>query len=320
MDEPTLTETSIYTPRRPGTDRFVRLRGLDYHVITWGDPSLVTPERPPLFLMHGWMDVAASFQFVVDALAALEGEARYILAADWRGFGLTRVPPIDSYWFADYLGDLDALLHHERLGLAGDTPLDLLGHSMGGNVVMSYAGVRPERIRRLVNLEGFGLPETKPHHSPKRLRQWLDELRTEVSLRDYASVDAVAERLLANNPRLDAAHAAWLAQHWAEQRTDGRWHILGDPAHKRANPILYRKEEVLEAWKLITAPVLWVEGNETDMTKWWGNRYPREEFEARLALVPRIERARLVNCGHMLHHDQPEALATQLKAFLDAAA
>lgn len=315
MDQP-----SAYTPRRPGSDRFVPVRGLDYHVIAWGDPSLVTPERPPLFMVHGWMDVGASFQFVVDALAALEGESRYVLAADWRGFGLTRVPPTDSYWFADYLGDLDALLHHADLGLAGDAPLDLLGHSMGGNVVMSYAGVRPERIRRLVNLEGFGLPETKPHHGPKRLRQWLDELRTEVALRDYPSADAVAERLLKNNARLDAARAAWLAGHWAEQRADGRWHILGDAAHKRANPVLYRKEEILEAWKLITAPLLWAEGRETDVTKWWGDRYPREDFESRLAVVPRVERLLLADCGHMLHHDQPAALAARLKAFLTPAA
>ena len=308
-----------YQPRRAGTGRFVPVRGLDYHVITWGEPSLATSSRPPLFMVHGWMDVGASFQFVVDALAALEGESRYIVAADWRGFGLTRVPPVDSYWFADYLGDLDALLHHEALGLADhEAPLDLLGHSMGGNVVMSYAGVRPERIRRLVNLEGFGLPETKPHHAPKRLRQWLDELRTQMSLRDYPDAEAVAERLMANNPRLDAAHAAWLARHWAEKREDGRWHILGDPAHKRANPVLYRKEEILEAWKLITAPVLWVEGNETDVTKWWGHRYPREDFEARLAVVPKVEKVLLRDCGHMLHHDQPAELAARLKAFLDA--
>lgn len=315
-----MSTPAAYTPRRPGTDRFVPVRGLDYHVITWGDASLMTPERPALFMVHGWMDVGASFQFVVDALAALEGASRYIVAADWRGFGLTRVPPTDSYWFADYLGDLDALLHHADLGLNGEAPLDLLGHSMGGNVVMSYAGVRPERIRRLVNLEGFGLPETRPHHAPKRLRQWLDELRTEVSLRDYASVDAVAERLLKNNPRLDAAHAAWLAQHWAEERVgqDGerRWHILGDPAHKRTNPILYRKDEILEAWKLIAAPVLWVEGDETDVSKWWGHRYPRDDFEARLAVVPKVERVLLAECGHMLHHDQPERLAAQLAGFL----
>jgi pimeloyl-ACP methyl ester carboxylesterase len=315
MTEP--TSPAAYQPRRAGTDRFVPVRGLDYHVITWGDASLVTPEQPALFIVHGWMDVGASFQFVVDALAALEGPSRYVIAADWRGFGLTRVPPTDSYWFADYLGDLDALLHHAELGLNGEQPVDLIGHSMGGNVVMSYAGVRPARIRRLVNLEGFGLPEMKPHHAPKRLRQWLDELRTEVSLRDYPSVDAVAERLLKNNPRLDAAHAAWLACHWAEQRADGRWYILGDPAHKRTNPVLYRKEEILEAWKLIAAPVLWVEGTETDVSKWWGDRYPRDDFEARLALVPQVEKALLADCGHMLHHDQPEALATCIKAFLD---
>ena len=81
---------------------------------------------------------------------------RYVVAADWRGFGLSDPTPADCYWFADYLGDLDALIDH----LSPDAPIDLVGHSMGGNIVMSYAGVRPQRIRRLVNLEGFGMPQT----------------------------------------------------------------------------------------------------------------------------------------------------------------
>ena len=80
--------------------------------------------------------------------------------------------------------------------------------------------------------------------------------------------------------------------------------------------MLYRKEEVLEAWRLITAPVLWAEGDRTDMAKWWGNRYPRSDFEARLAVVPQLERVRLSPCGHMLHHDQSEALAAHLARFL----
>ena len=73
---------------------------------------------------------------------------------------------------------------------------------------------------------------------------------------------------------------------------------------------------MLEAWKLIKAPLLWVEGDRTDMSKWWGHRYPRSEFEARLAVVPQVELARLSPCGHMLHHDQPEALAAHLARFL----
>ena len=304
--------TGAYRPLREARDLALPVRGLTYHVNAWGDASLATPERPPLLMLHGWMDVGASFQFVVDALARLEGVQRYVLAPDWRGFGRTESPAVDSYWFPDYLGDLDALAD----ALAPGQPFDLLGHSMGGNVVMSYAGVRPERIRRLVNLEGFGLPETRPEQAPRRLLQWLDELKTPVELRSYDSLDAVAQRLMKNNPLLAPDKAAWLAPHWSQQRADGRWHILGDPAHKRVNPVLYRKDEILATWKRIAAPLLWVDGDRTDIARWWGHRYPREEFDARLAVVPNVERARLAPCGHMLHHDQPEALAAHLRRFL----
>ncbi len=306
------TPASPYRARRTARGRFVTLRGLRYHLHEWGDATLATPARPPLVMLHGWMDVGASFQFVVDELAAAEGLARWVLAPDWRGFGLTDAPGADSYWFPDYLGDLDALL----TTLCPGQPVDLLGHSMGGNVVMSYAGVRPERIRKLVNLEGFGLPRTEPRQAPKRLRQWLDELATPQQLRRYDSLAAVAQRLMQNNPRLRADQAAWLAPHWAAQDPDGLWRILGDPAHKRANPVLYRVDEILETWKGIRAPLLWVDGDSTDIAKWWGTRYTPAEFHERLAVVPDVRKARLADCGHMLHHDQPAALAAELASFL----
>jgi pimeloyl-ACP methyl ester carboxylesterase len=317
------TPPAPYTPRRAARSLFVPIRGLRYHAMAWGDPSMVTPETPPLVLVHGWMDVGASFQFVVDALDALGaagGPPRYVIAPDWRGFGLSDSAPAgsatDTFWFQDYLGDLDALLSSPGLGLQNTPPIDLVGHSMGGNVVMMYAGIRPERIHRLVNLEGFGLPQSTPEQAPRRYAQWLDQLREPVELRDYGSLDAVAGRLRKTNPRLRPDFADWLAPHWSKRNDAGRWEILGDPAHKRVNPALYRKEEVLACWTRITAPVLWVEGDETDVTKWWGDRFPRSDFEARLAVVPRLTRHLLSPCGHMLHHDQPEALAALLTEHL----
>jgi pimeloyl-ACP methyl ester carboxylesterase len=297
-----------YSPKRIAQSQSYALRGGHYRAWHWGDAAQVTPEQPLIVLMHGWMDVAASFQFLVDALP----HHRTIVAADWRGFGQSHMPPTDSYWFPDYLGDLDALLDQ----LSPTAPVDLLGHSMGGNVVMSYAGVRPERVRKLINLEGFGLPATRPQDATKRLRAWLDELKTAVSLRDYDDANAVAERLIKNNPRLSADKAAWLAQHWAEPKADGRWHIQGDAAHKRVNPALYRKDEVVETWRQIAAPLLWVEGADTDVAKWWGTRYPRSDFDERLGVVANVQRHVLQDCGHMLHLDQPQALAHVLDGFL----
>lgn len=292
---------------------YFAIRGLSVHAHVWGEPASVTPERPTLVMVHGWMDVGASFQFVVDALAA----DRHVVAPDWRGFGLTRTPaPTDAYWFPDYLADLDALLD----ALSPQAPVDLVGHSMGGNVAMVYAGARAARVRKLVNLEGFGMPAAGPELAPRRYAQWLDELKTPQALRDYASLDEVAARLRANNPRLSAERAAWLAPRWsARDEATGRYAILGDPAHKRVNPVLYRAEEALACWRRIEAPVLWMEGAQTDVAKFWGQRYPRDEFERRIAVVPKLERVVLDDCAHMLHHDQPERLAAHLEAFLDRA-
>jgi pimeloyl-ACP methyl ester carboxylesterase len=304
--------SSVYLPRRGAGVLTLPVRGLSYHVTTWGDASRISPERPPLLMFHGWMDVGASFQFVVDALAAIEGEDRFIAAPDWRGFGGSSAGGADSYWFPDYLGDLDAIGD----ALSPDVPFDLLGHSMGGNVVMAYAGARTGRVRRLVNLEGFGLPATLPAQAPQRTAQWLDDLKTPHAFAPYADAGAVAARLRKTNPRLAADKAAWLATHWAAPGADGRWHLRADPAHKRVNPVLYRAEEAVAAWRSIEAPLLWVEGADTDMSKWWGDRYPRPEFDARLAQVRTLQRLRLTDCGHMLHHDQPERLAEALARFL----
>jgi pimeloyl-ACP methyl ester carboxylesterase len=304
--------TDPYRPRRPAVAHTVSIRGLEYHLEAWGGPELATPERPLLVLLHGWMDVGASFQFMVDALAALEGPRRWVVAPDWRGFGRTSAGGSDSYWFPDYLGDLDALIDR----LSPSLPVDLLGHSMGGNVVMSYAGIRPGQVRRLINLEGFGLPASRAQDAPKRLQKWLDELKAPAELRPYASAEAVAARLIKTNPRLAPDKAAWLATRWAAPDAGGQWHLLADAAHKRVNPVLYQADEAVETWARIVAPLLWIEGADTDVGKWWGDRYPRSEFEARLARVAQVERERLADCGHMLHHDQPEALAARLLAFL----
>jgi pimeloyl-ACP methyl ester carboxylesterase len=93
--------------------------------------------------------------------------------------------------------------------------------------------------------------------------------------------------------------------------------VLGDAAHKRVNPILARREEQIQTWLAIEAPVLWIEGRQTDMAKWWGDRYPRSDFEERLAVVRSLERHTIDDCGHMMHLDQPQAVAERIDTFLD---
>ena len=258
------------------------------------------------------MDVGASYQFMVDAMQT----DRHIIAPDWRGYGLTTGPETDNYWMPDYLADLDFLLDH----YAGAEPVDLVGHSMGGNVVMLYAGVRPERVRRLVNLEGFGMAATQPQQAPGRYAKWIDELkklhRGQADLRDYDDAAGVARRLMKTNPRLSQDKADWLARHWAQPDADGRWKILGDPAHKITNANLYQVPEALALFERITAPTLMVEASEDSLTKWWQGKYTLDEFHRRIESVAHIETVVIQDAGHMLHHDQPEALARLIESFL----
>jgi pimeloyl-ACP methyl ester carboxylesterase len=285
---------------------FITVRGLRTHVRHWGREG-----APKLFMVHGWMDVSASFQFVVDCL---QGDW-HVIAPDWRGFGLSERTHSDTYWFPDYVADLDVMLEHYSPGEA----VNLLGHSMGGNVVSLYAGVRPERVRRLINLEGFGLQSTLPEQAPRRYAKWLDELREPPTLRSYADLPAVAARLQKTNPRLSDARAAFLSQHWAAQNAAGEWEILGDPAHKKPSPSLYRVEEVLACWKLITAPVLWVEAEDTNMWLWMGPKpEARVEIDRRLSHIADVSARMMPEAGHMLHHDQPELLAQMLEQFIAA--
>lgn len=296
-----------YLPQRLPRSCHENLRGLHAHALLWpGD------ERLPLrVLLHGWMDLAASFQFLVDAFDS----PAPVLAIDWRGFGHSQAGGHDAYWFADYLGDLEAWLDRQSPA----APVDLIAHSMGGNVAMLYAGVRPQRVRRLVNLEGFGLPDKVADAAPERLARWLDELREPARLADYASRAAVAARLRKNNRRLDPDKADWLAGQWGAEQADGRWQLRADAVHKRSHAQIYRKAEALACWQRIAAPVMFVEGEDDSLAAYWGAGYPRAELIERLAAVPQLRHERLPDCGHMLHHDQPQRLAALIEAFLAAA-
>ena len=289
---------------KPSRSEFLTIRGLRTHVRHWGREG-----APTLFMSHGWMDMSASFQFVVDHL---QGDW-HVIANDWRGFGLSERTHSDTYWFPDYVADLDALLAH----YSPDAPVNLLGHSMGGNIVSMYAGVRPERVAKLINLEGIGLVGAKPEQAPKRMAKWLAELRTPPVMRAYASLDEVAARLQKTNPRLPGERAAFLAEHWSAPNAALEYEILGDPAHKMSGPLLYHLDEMIAMWKQITAPVLWIEAAQTEMWRWMGlQEEMRAEVDRRLAHMASVEPHIVAEAGHMVHHDQPAVLARLIEAFL----
>lgn len=260
-------------------------------------------------MLHGWMDVSATFQFLVDAL---QGDW-HVIAPDWRGFGLSDYAG-SPYWFADYLADLDAILQH----YSAERPVNLLGHSMGAHVAGIYAGVRPHMIDKLIMLEGLGMPVTQPDDAPARYAAWLAGVQGNPMLRSYARPAAVAARLQKNNPRLSDERAAFLAAHWAASNEKGGWDILADPWHKLPNPNLYQVEEVMACWRAITAPVLWLEAQHSERLPRMGSKETaRAEIDRRIANLRKASILMVPDAGHMLQHDQPEIVAQAIEKFLD---
>ena len=294
---------------KPATSQFVDVRGERHHVQTWGEP-----QWPRLVLLHGWMDVGASFQFLVDALA----RDWYVIAPDLRGFGRSAWQA-QGYWFYDYFADLEALLAH----YVADAPARLVGHSLGGNIAMGYAGVRPERVQRVVSLEGFGIPAEAPDAAPRKVAKWLDAIADPPSFRTYASIDAVADKLQKKNRRLPRDKAEFLAQRWAASFPDGRAELVSDPRHKLPFPHVYRMDEIVAMWRDITAAVLWVAAEDSEIPRWLASHPEGEagadgldEVRRRIAHVPGATLATVADAGHMLHHDQPARVAAVIEPFL----
>jgi pimeloyl-ACP methyl ester carboxylesterase len=259
-----------------------------------------------VFLLHGWLDSGATFQFMVDAMQ----RDRPLVALDWRGFGRSEWPQ-QGYWFPDYLGDLDAVLDR----LSPSAPACLVGHSMGGNIACSYAGIRPERVRCVVNLEGFGLPRTAPEQAPARMRKWLDQLKGPAERKDYASFEELAGIIRFRYPRFSVAQAAFVAAAWGKLDAGGRVLLAGDPRHHWVNPILYKREDAEACWRELRAPLLMLVGEASDHLAKLGTDGTTAAFRA---IFPHIEIARIAGAGHMLHIEKPDLVAPLVEAFLDA--
>lgn len=284
--------------RHPSRSEFIDLPLVRLHVRRWGDPA-----APTLFLLHGWMDVSASFQFTVDALA----REWNVVAPDWRGFGLSQRLH-RPYYFADYVGDLDALLQR----YTPDTPARLAGHSMGGIVSCLYGGIRPDRVAGIVTLEGFGIAPTTPDQAPGRFRKWLEVLKSPPAMHVYPSRAAFAQRLLRDDPYLTPERAAFLAEHLAAD-TDGGVVWNGDPWHKAPGPYLFQLDESMAVWQRVQCPVRWVAARDSFVVKEFANR--PGDWEARRNCFAQVEECWIEQAGHMLHHDRPEETARLIEEF-----
>lgn len=293
----------VHTPSR---SEFAHVRGLRYHLRRWGNPA-----APTLFLLHGWMEVSATFQFVVDQL---QGEWN-IIAPDWRGCGESEWLH-QPYWYGDLIADLDDILAQFSPGQAAL----IVGHSMGGNIGALYAGARPTRVAKLVTLEGIGHWTSSAGETVASYVEWLDAVRGPISNPVFSNRAELAGRLMRANPRLDAGRAEFLAQHFGRDTSDGLIEPAVDPYHRLTfSHLLHRNADFMACWGNISAPVLWVAARDSAILKRLGHDDPpgsAYDYAARLASFAKVRAVMLDDAGHNMQHDQPAILARLVEQFL----
>ena len=218
-----------YEPRRVPWQEDIQVRGLRHRLTWWGERT-----SNPIVLLHGYLDCGATWQFLVDHLPA----SWTMVAPDWRGFGDSEWAP-GGYWFPDYFADLDALLDT----LVPQSRAQVIGHSMGANVAKMYGGIRPQRLRWLVNLEGLGLARTRPEDAPKRYAHWLDEVRDPFKAGRYDSLEQLVTILRMRNPRLTADVAEFVGQGLEPARAGqsrGPSALRSPPSPRKSHPLSTR--------------------------------------------------------------------------------
>ncbi|MBJ88766.1 MAG: alpha/beta hydrolase [Woeseia sp.] len=294
-----MTSSKNYSTQIKPKSVWHEIRGVRYHVTEWGDR-----QYPLLFLLHGWGDCGASFQFFVDRLE----KNWFVVAPDWRGFGLSYFR-CESYWFPDYIADLHTLLNIYE----PSAPVNLLGHSMGANVATLYAGIFPDRVCRVINVEGFGLGDSDPTNAPDNYRRWIELSNNMPAYKVYKTYDELADRIIKRNPAISYDRAIFVAQNWATQVQDGSIVLRADPAHKLPNAVQYRRAEAEACWAAVTAPMLIVLGETTNFKEAFkaliGSNESRNAFDESRSVV-------ISGAGHMVHLEQPTKLATATEKFL----
>jgi len=284
-------------------DKFVDSQGLPIHYLEWGEPG-----GEPLVLVHGYLDLAHSWKAFVDALQNGRKEPLWIVAPDCRGHGDSGWVGVGGYYyFPDYVFDLDCVMH-----ALGVTRFKLIGHSMGGTISLLCAGTFPERVTRLVLIEGIGPLGMDFSDAPARMRKWITEVRERGRrhFREYTSIAVGAGQLQQTNPRLNDTLALDLARAGMKQNERGKWVWKFDPLHRTAAPQPFYTRQALEFLRRIECPVLIVDGKESRQTR-------RTDKQERYDAIRNHQQAIIDHAGHMVHQDKPEQLAKIVASFLE---
>jgi len=272
--------------------------GLRLHALEWGEVG-----APPVVLCHGMWDHARSFATLAPFLAR-----RYrVIALDARGHGDSSWG--DAYNWMAWVSDIIQLIR------SLESPVFLIGHSMGGGQATDVARAIPERIKKLVNIDGFGPPPMPAETPPvaERFSQFLDfrrRITKRPTWRPYRGIDELAERRRAQNPRLSLEWLRFFSYHGAKPTQEG-WLWKSDPQMAQGmGP--WVPEWIAPSYRTLKMPMLAIVGSEPDT---WGP-LPEDVLSQRLSHVPQLERCTVAGAGHFVHIEKPEETAKVVLDFL----
>ena len=284
----------------PTSHSFISQR-LRLNYVDWGNPT-----APPLILQHGGRDHCRSWDWVAQELC----HDWHIIAPDLRGHGDSAWSPDGDYTAFAYLYDFAQLV--ETLGYDQVT---IVAHSLGGNIATRFTGLYPDKVRKLVNIEGLGPSPLVVAKQPKvayaaQLREWIAKRRRAAGRqpRRYPTIEAAYARMKEENGFLTDEQAYHLTAHGVSRNEDGSWSWKFDN-YLNVWPVASvptHENELL--WQAITCPMLLLYGTESFAVS------PGKD--GRLAHFPTARLVEYEHAGHWLHHDQFDRFMADLKGFL----
>ena len=276
--------------------RYYYSQRLKMHYVVWGDEA-----KPPLILVHGTRDHARSWDRTAQALVD-----RYcVYAPDLRGHGDSAWAQGGNYSIIDYALDIHAL--GEEIGRG---PYTIIGHSLGGGVTLQYAGTFPEKISRLITIEGLGglgwARERRPAHV--RMRSWVESMKGLEGrrLHVYASIDEATQRMREANRHLTPELARHLTEHGV-RKVEGGYTWKFDNYTHAGSPYEFNMEDARDLWNQIRCPILIIWGEES-----FGKRMDTVDLSA----FHDYRSVRIEKAGHWVHHDQFETFMSHIDRFL----
>ena len=288
----------------PTSHNFISQR-LRLHYVDWGNP-----DAPPLLLLNGGRDHCRNWDWVATDLA----RDWHVIAPDLRGHGDSAWSPDGNYGMTAFVYDLAQLIHGLKLA-----PLTIVAHSLGGNIALRYTGLYPDKVARIVAVEGLGpspamLATRDAKTFDTRLRDWIDEVRG-LSARQpkrYASVDDALARMMAENKHLCEAQARHLTRHGVLQNEDGSYSWKFDNYIRGFSPVDMPYSDLQALWSRITCPTLLVYGAES----WASN----PAVDGRIDAFANAQVELFEGAGHWVHHDRTDDFIRVVRAFLGEAA